>query len=239
MGARGVTLDPRFRGGDDTGHRASSRAPRRPPSPHCRASGNPRPAPASPSFPHKREPKRGRLRPAARPSIPRTIAHLRPHPRKSEAAKTGGGSQDACRVYRNFAAPPRTVTARRLRSRALPLRGRATRVPAAWFQEHLQRCGASETRVGCPACTSLAWRPSRTGGPESHPGRRHTPSFPYHTPAPRGRTSGPRAAPGNMPFVARRVTTRLPWESKTTTSVTDFISSREITAISVPSSRSV
>ena len=48
-----------------------------------------------PSFPRKRESRRGQLRPAARPSTSRTIAHLRPHLRKSGAAKTRRGSQDA------------------------------------------------------------------------------------------------------------------------------------------------
>ena len=48
-----------------------------------------------PSFPRKRESTRGRLCPAARPSTARTIAHLRPHPRKSGVAQTRRRSQDA------------------------------------------------------------------------------------------------------------------------------------------------
>jgi len=82
-GARPVGAPPLSRG--YTGHDGSSRAPMRP----------------SPSFPRKRESRRGWLGRAARPSTCRTIAHLGTHPRKCEVAKTRRDSQDA---YQSLAA---------------------------------------------------------------------------------------------------------------------------------------
>jgi|GEM_PF-5546458 len=106
--ARGVSLAPAFaevtiRGmmGRQGRQRGPSVIPAQagihdppPPPCHSRASGNPGQGSPS-SFPRKRESRRGWLGPAARPSTSRTIAHVRPHPRKSEAAKTRRGSQDA------------------------------------------------------------------------------------------------------------------------------------------------
>ena len=72
-----VRLDPRFRGGDDTGRDGSSRAPTRALR-HSRASGNTRPAPASPSFPRKRESRTRRpLRPFPRAARPNAAARGR------------------------------------------------------------------------------------------------------------------------------------------------------------------
>jgi|GEM_PF-1725438 len=104
VGTRGVSLDPRLRGGDDTGHDGSSRAPTRALR-HSRASGNPgEVGSARPPGPRHVSPSRTSARILANPRrrkqdgvhwaltlgrrAGRAVADLRPH---------GGGGQTLAR----------------------------------------------------------------------------------------------------------------------------------------------